>query len=139
MWKSMLKFVGDHLIYMYLHVLLKTHQVRGAMEKYPAYQGIFAKLSFGESQMLDKAFYEEEVKRLTLTFEQQVCITLIHLSMLFFLAWPQHMQVTSLWNCLHAVISSIIASKSSVTNDNVGSKPTQLALLQESMIFVLNT
>jgi V-type H+-transporting ATPase subunit d len=46
-------------------------QVRGAMEKYPAYQGIFAKLSFGESQMLDKAFYEEEVKRLTLTFEQQ--------------------------------------------------------------------
>jgi V-type H+-transporting ATPase subunit d len=71
MWKSMLKFVGDHLIYMYLHVLLKTHQVRGAMEKYPAYQGIFAKLSFGESQMLDKAFYEEEVKRLTLTFEQQ--------------------------------------------------------------------
>jgi hypothetical protein len=77
-------------------------QVRGAMEKYPAYQGIFAKLSFGESQMLDKAFYEEEVKRLTLTFEQQVCITLSHLSMLFFLAWPQHMQVTSLWNCLHA-------------------------------------
>jgi hypothetical protein len=51
-------------------------QVCGAMEKYPAYQGIFAKLSFGESQMLDKAFYEEEVKRLTLTFEQQVCITL---------------------------------------------------------------
>jgi hypothetical protein len=37
------------------------------------------------------------------------------------------------------VISSIIASKSSVTNDNVGSEPTQLALLQESMIFVLNT
>jgi V-type H+-transporting ATPase subunit d len=45
--------------------------VRGAMEKYPPYQSIFAKLSFGESQMLDKAFYEEEVKRLTLAFEQQ--------------------------------------------------------------------
>lgn len=42
------------------------------MEKYPPYQSIFAKLSFGESQMLDKAFYEEEVKRLTLAFEQQV-------------------------------------------------------------------
>lgn len=48
-------------------------QVRGAMEKYPPYQAIFSKLSFGESQMLDKAFYEEEVKRLILSFEQQVC------------------------------------------------------------------
>lgn len=47
-------------------------QVRGAMEKYPPYQSIFAKLSYGESQMLDKAFYEEEVKRLCLSFEQQV-------------------------------------------------------------------
>eukprot|EP00270_Netrium_digitus_P019159 TRINITY_DN749_c0_g1_i3.p1 TRINITY_DN749_c0_g1~~TRINITY_DN749_c0_g1_i3.p1 ORF type:complete len:418 (-),score=93.69 TRINITY_DN749_c0_g1_i3:300-1367(-) len=45
--------------------------VRAAMEKYPPYSSIFAKLSFGESQMLDKAFYEEEVKRLTLSFEQQ--------------------------------------------------------------------
>jgi V-type H+-transporting ATPase subunit d len=45
--------------------------VRGAMEKYPPYQAIFSKLSFGESQMLDKAFYEEEVKRLILSFEQQ--------------------------------------------------------------------
>jgi V-type H+-transporting ATPase subunit d len=44
------------------------------MEKYPPYQAIFSKLSFGESQMLDKAFYEEEVKRLTLSFEQQVCL-----------------------------------------------------------------
>jgi V-type H+-transporting ATPase subunit d len=42
------------------------------MEKYPPYQAIFAKLQFGESQMLDKSFYEEEVKRLTLSFEQQV-------------------------------------------------------------------
>lgn len=42
------------------------------MEKYPPYQAIFAKMSYGESQMLDKAFYEEEVKRLCLAFEQQV-------------------------------------------------------------------
>jgi hypothetical protein len=47
-------------------------QVRGTMDKYPPYQSIFAKLSFGESQMLDKAFYEEEVKRLCQAFEQQV-------------------------------------------------------------------
>lgn len=46
------------------------------MEKYPPYQSIFAKLSYGESQMLDKAFYEEEVKRLCFAFEQQVCISL---------------------------------------------------------------
>jgi V-type H+-transporting ATPase subunit d len=39
------------------------------MEKYPPYQAIFSKLSFRESQMLDKAFYEEEVKRLTLSFK----------------------------------------------------------------------
>ena len=45
------------------------------MEKYPPYQSIFAKMSYGESQMLDKAFYEEEVKRLCLAFEQQVCIS----------------------------------------------------------------
>ncbi|KVI02440.1 ATPase, V0 complex, c/d subunit [Cynara cardunculus var. scolymus] len=45
--------------------------VRGVMEKYPPYQPIFSKLSYGESQMLDKAFYEEEVKRLCLSFEQQ--------------------------------------------------------------------
>jgi V-type H+-transporting ATPase subunit d len=47
------------------------------MEKYPPYQSIFAKLSYGESQMLDKSFYEEEVKRLCLAFEQQVCISAI--------------------------------------------------------------
>ncbi|KAL5095952.1 hypothetical protein RYX36_000279 [Vicia faba] len=46
-------------------------QVRAVMEKYPPYQSIFAKLSYGESQMLDKAFYEEEVKRHCLAFEQQ--------------------------------------------------------------------
>ncbi|KAK6153019.1 hypothetical protein DH2020_012658 [Rehmannia glutinosa] len=46
-------------------------QVRAAMEKYPPYQTIFSKLSYGESQILDKAFYEEEVKRLCLAFEQQ--------------------------------------------------------------------
>ncbi|XVE83841.1 hypothetical protein DITRI_Ditri16bG0120000 [Diplodiscus trichospermus] len=46
-------------------------QVRSVMEKYPPYQSIFSKLSYGESQMLDKAFYEEEVKRLCLAFEQQ--------------------------------------------------------------------
>lgn len=45
------------------------------MEKYPPYQAIFSKLSYGESQILDKAFYEEEVKRLCLSFEQQVCIS----------------------------------------------------------------
>lgn len=42
------------------------------MEKYPPYQAIFSKMSYGESQMLDKAFYEEEVRRLCLAFEQQV-------------------------------------------------------------------
>ena len=47
------------------------------MEKYPPYQSIFAKMSYGESQMLDKAFYEEEVKRLCLAFEQQVCVPVI--------------------------------------------------------------
>ena len=47
-------------------------QVRGAMEKYPPYQSIFNRISYGESQMLDKAFYEEEVRRLCLSFEQQV-------------------------------------------------------------------
>jgi hypothetical protein len=46
------------------------------MEKYPPYQSIFSRISYGESQMLDKAFYEEEVKRLCLSFEQQVFIYL---------------------------------------------------------------
>ncbi|KAK3036663.1 hypothetical protein RJ639_030232 [Escallonia herrerae] len=63
------------LLYPYGHEELAVcediDQVRGVMEKYPPYQSIFAKLSYGESQMLDKAFYEEEVKRLCLAFEQQ--------------------------------------------------------------------
>ncbi|XP_051117983.1 V-type proton ATPase subunit d1-like isoform X2 [Andrographis paniculata] len=63
------------LLYPYGHEELALcediDQVRGAMEKYPPYQSIFSKLSYGESQMLDKAFYEEEVKRLCLAFEQQ--------------------------------------------------------------------
>ncbi|MQM08601.1 hypothetical protein Taro_041457 [Colocasia esculenta] len=50
---------------------LGQSEVRGVVEKYPPYQSIFAKISYGESQMLDKAFYEEEVKRLCLAFEQQ--------------------------------------------------------------------
>eukprot|EP00475_Leptophrys_vorax_P037059 TRINITY_DN63386_c0_g1_i1.p1 TRINITY_DN63386_c0_g1~~TRINITY_DN63386_c0_g1_i1.p1 ORF type:complete len:352 (-),score=33.85 TRINITY_DN63386_c0_g1_i1:252-1307(-) len=63
------------LLYPYGHEELAIcedfDQVRAAMEKYPPYAAIFAKLSFGESQMLDKAFYEEEVKRLTLSYDQQ--------------------------------------------------------------------
>ncbi|MBA0810675.1 hypothetical protein Gohar_002645, partial [Gossypium harknessii] len=46
-------------------------QVRVVMEKYPPYLSIFSKLSYEERQTLDKAFYEEEVKRLCLAFEQQ--------------------------------------------------------------------
>ncbi|GJU44291.1 hypothetical protein Tco_1201557 [Tanacetum coccineum] len=46
-------------------------QVRGVMEKYPPYQPILGKLSYGKSQMLNKTFYEEEVKRLCLSFEKQ--------------------------------------------------------------------
>ncbi|KAH1039670.1 hypothetical protein J1N35_041413 [Gossypium stocksii] len=45
--------------------------VCAAMEKYPPYLLIFSKLSYGESQMLDKAFYKKEVKRLCLAFAQQ--------------------------------------------------------------------
>ncbi|CAN4118747.1 unnamed protein product [Withania somnifera] len=63
------------LLYPYGHEELAIcediDQVRGVMEKYPPYQSIFSKLAYGESQMLDKAFYEEEVKRLCLSFEQQ--------------------------------------------------------------------
>mmetsp|Transcript_62923 Transcript_62923/g.127847 ORF Transcript_62923/g.127847 Transcript_62923/m.127847 type:complete len:177 (+) Transcript_62923:3-533(+) len=46
-------------------------QIRAAMEKVPAYASIFSKLGFGESQMLDKLLYEEEVKRCVMCFEQQ--------------------------------------------------------------------
>ncbi|KAJ0977903.1 hypothetical protein J5N97_013377 [Dioscorea zingiberensis] len=63
------------LLYPYGHEELAVcediDQVRAAMEKYPPYQAIYAKISYGESQMLDQAFYEDEVKRLCLTFEQQ--------------------------------------------------------------------
>ncbi|KAJ0977927.1 hypothetical protein J5N97_013401 [Dioscorea zingiberensis] len=63
------------LLYPYGHeelvVCEDIDQVRAAMEKYPPYQAIYAKISYGESQMLDKACYEDEVKRLYLTFEQQ--------------------------------------------------------------------
>eukprot|EP00899_Mesostigma_viride_P005277 jgi/Mesvir1/14750/Mv05393-RA.1 len=46
-------------------------QVRAVMEKYPPYQALFSRLAFGETQMLDRAFYEEEVKRNAFTFQQQ--------------------------------------------------------------------
>lgn len=46
-------------------------QIRAAMEKCPPYQAIFAKLGFGESQMLDKVLYEEEARRCVFTYEQQ--------------------------------------------------------------------
>ncbi|KAG2500065.1 hypothetical protein HYH03_002342 [Edaphochlamys debaryana] len=46
-------------------------QIRSAMEKVPAYSGIFSKLGYGESQMLDKLLYEEEVKKCVDCFEQQ--------------------------------------------------------------------
>ncbi|KAF5841910.1 vacuolar H+ ATPase V0 sector, subunit D [Dunaliella salina] len=46
-------------------------QIRAAMEKIPVYASIFNKLGFGESQMLDKLLYDEEVRRCVLTYEQQ--------------------------------------------------------------------
>jgi V-type H+-transporting ATPase subunit d len=46
-------------------------QIRNAMEKCPPYKAIFQKMGFGETQMLDKVLYEEEVRRLLYTFEQQ--------------------------------------------------------------------
>eukprot|EP00775_Hariotina_reticulata_P002761 gene2761-3055_t len=46
-------------------------QIRAAMEKVPAYASVFNKLGYGESQMLDKLLYEEEVKRCMACFEQQ--------------------------------------------------------------------
>jgi len=45
--------------------------VRNAMEKYPPYQAIFSRMGYGESQVLDKVFFEEEVKLCMNTFEQQ--------------------------------------------------------------------
>ncbi|GLC44335.1 V-type proton ATPase subunit d1 [Pleodorina starrii] len=46
-------------------------QIRSAMEKVPAYSALFGKLGYGESQMLDKLLYEEEVKKCVDCFEQQ--------------------------------------------------------------------
>lgn len=46
-------------------------QVRAAMEKCPAYVPLFSRMGYGESQMLDKLLYEEEVRRSMLTFEKQ--------------------------------------------------------------------
>ena len=46
-------------------------QIRAAMEKVPAYGALFAKLGYGESGMLDKLLYDEEVKRCVACFEQQ--------------------------------------------------------------------
>lgn len=48
-----------------------AEQVRAAVEKYPQFASLFAKLTYGDSTMLDKIFYEEEVKRNVLMFEQQ--------------------------------------------------------------------
>jgi hypothetical protein len=81
------------------------------MEKYPPYQSIFAKLSYGESQMLDKAFYEEEVKRLCLSFEQQVIFFFQNFNLictykvysLFDLYFLETKTVVPLWGvlCIH--------------------------------------
>jgi V-type H+-transporting ATPase subunit d len=46
-------------------------QIRTAMERVPQYASIFNKLGYGESQMLDKLLYEEEVKRCVMVYEQQ--------------------------------------------------------------------
>lgn len=46
-------------------------QIRAAMEKCPPYQAIFNKMGVGETQMLDKILYEEEVRRCVFTYEQQ--------------------------------------------------------------------
>lgn len=45
--------------------------MRGAVEKYPQFASLFGKLQYGDSTMLDKIFYDEEVKRNVLMFEQQ--------------------------------------------------------------------
>jgi V-type H+-transporting ATPase subunit d len=46
-------------------------QIRTAMEKVPAYAGIFARLGGAEGQMLDKLLYEEEVRRCKACYDQQ--------------------------------------------------------------------
>lgn len=45
--------------------------IRAAMEKCPPYSAIFSRLGLGEAQALDKILYEEEVRQLTLTYQQQ--------------------------------------------------------------------
>ena len=46
-------------------------QVRSVVDKFPAYGAVFGRMGLGENTMLDKVFYEEEVKMLCLAFEQQ--------------------------------------------------------------------
>ena len=48
-----------------------VEQVRAAVDKYPQFASLFAKFSYGDNTMLDRIFYEEEVKRMVLMFEQQ--------------------------------------------------------------------
>ncbi|CAG9464480.1 unnamed protein product [Pedinophyceae sp. YPF-701] len=45
--------------------------VRTAVEKVPQYKQFFSQMSFGESQMLDKILYTEDVRLMTACFEQQ--------------------------------------------------------------------
>eukprot|EP00210_Caulerpa_lentillifera_P002240 g2152.t1 len=63
------------LLYPHGHFELATaedfEQVRSAMYKCPAYLPIFDKMGYGESQMLDKLLYEEEVSRAMFAYEQQ--------------------------------------------------------------------
>jgi V-type H+-transporting ATPase subunit d len=46
-------------------------QVRGALEPYQAYSAITSKMGYGECPLLDKVFFEEEVKRAVSSFELQ--------------------------------------------------------------------
>lgn len=46
-------------------------QVRAAVERCPPYQAIFQRLGLGESQLLDRALYEEEARRAAASYEQQ--------------------------------------------------------------------
>ncbi|GBG61341.1 hypothetical protein CBR_g20375 [Chara braunii] len=54
-----------------LAVCTDFDEVRTAAEKYQPYHLIFSRLGYGENQLLDKVFYQEEAKRLSLSFEQQ--------------------------------------------------------------------
>lgn len=46
-------------------------QVRAVCEKYSSFQHIFAKLNYGDLTMIDRLFYEEEVKKCLSMYEQQ--------------------------------------------------------------------